>query len=124
MPKKLQTRREKILEKISSIGPVLKGSLSEVSLTCGKKNCRCQRGPRHQAFYFSYRKRGETKVVHLPSTLVAQARQFQKNWHRLKDLMEEFAEVQIALWKENAREEKERAKRQQRCNGGGRRATR
>jgi len=108
--KKLRATRNELLRKIRSIGPVFRGSLAEVHLTCGKNNCRCQQGRRHRAFYMSYRSQGKTKVFHVANKRLAQAREFHDNWLQLKALLEQFADVQVAVWKEICREEKKRDK--------------
>jgi hypothetical protein len=101
MPRRnLAKKQQLLLGRIRALGPVLRGSVAEVHLTCGKKNCRCQRGLRHRAFYLSYRFQGETRVVHLPAHRVAEAQEFQQNWRRLQHLLEELTDVQVALWKE------------------------
>ena len=97
---KLVRKRQVLIDRIRSLGPVLRGSVSEVRLTCGKRSCRCQKGQRHRAFYVSYRFQGKTKVVHLPAMHVPEAQRLRQNWGRLKGLLEELADLQITLWKE------------------------
>lgn len=105
--RQLELRRQRLLRQVRSLGPVFRGSLAEVHLTCGKQNCRCQEGLRHRAFYVSYRSGGQTKVVHVPARRLPEVRRVQKNWQRLKELLQQLADVQVALWKEVSREERE-----------------
>ena len=105
--KKLRTRCDQLQRKIRALGPVFRGSLAQVHLTCGKSNCRCQKGRRHQAFYVSYRCAGKTKVYHVPAKLLPEVRQAHDNWLTLKALVEELADTQVALWKEKHREDKQ-----------------
>lgn len=116
----LEKTRSRILREIRSLGPVFRGSLAEVHLTCGKKNCRCQKGHRHRAFYVSYRCEGQTKVFHVPAHLLEEARQFHGNWLRLKELLQQLADGQVALWKEVCREQRE-ASRKRKAGRGKRR---
>lgn len=104
--RKLEKRQQDLLRKIRSIGPVFRGSVAQVHLTCGKKRCRCQKGQRHRALYASYRRGGKTHVVHVPAECVGQARAQQEKWHELKALLEQLAHVQASLWKEVCREKK------------------
>ena len=108
--KSLQARRERLLDQICGIGPVVRGSLAQVRLTCGKPRCRCRRGERHPALYFSYRSGGRSKVVHVPGAMLREVREAHRNWLRLKRLLERLADVQVALWKEVYRERKEAEK--------------
>ena len=86
------------------MGAVFRGCVVERSLTCGKENCACREGQPHTAFYLSFRARGRAYVVELPRRLASEARRLQKNWLRLKALLEELALVQVRIWKEVPRE--------------------
>jgi len=111
-PKKLCRRKESLVRQISTIGPVFRGSVAEVHLTCGKANCRCQEGQRHRAFYVSYRLAGEPRVAHVSLRWAEEAQKLRERWRRMKSLLEELADVQVALWKEGSdgREEVRRGK--------------
>jgi len=65
--KKLRERKESLVREVSTIGPVFRGSVAQVHLTCGKSNCRCQKGQRHRALYVSYRLGGRSKVAYVPA---------------------------------------------------------
>lgn len=98
--KQLQRRKDSLVRQISTIGPVFRGSVAEVHLTCGKANCRCQEGRKHRAFYASYRLARTPKVVHVPKRWAGEAQKLRENWRRMKNLLEQLADVQVALWKE------------------------
>ena len=115
---KLRTRCDGLLRKVRELGPAFKGSLAQVALTCGKKNCRCRRGERHQAYYVSYRSGGRAKVWHVPARRIAEVRRAHSNWLRLKRLLERMADLQVSLWKEVDREEKQAEKEKRRVKRG------
>jgi len=48
----LQTRRAELAQSIQTPAGFLRGSFVTQYLTCGKKNCRCQRGFKHGPFYY------------------------------------------------------------------------
>lgn len=106
--KRLRAQLDRLVRQVRALGPVLRGSLAQVRLTCGKANCRCRDGERHPAFYLSYRSGGRSKVSHVSAAVVAEARRRHADWLRMKRLLERMADVQVALWKEERREQKKR----------------
>ena len=100
----LLRRRQALLREISSLGPVFRGCVVERSLTCGKEHCSCRKGQLHTAFYLSFRAGGRAYVVELPRRFASEAKRLQRNWLRLKALLEDLALVQVRLWKEVPRE--------------------
>jgi uncharacterized protein DUF6788 len=48
----LQKRKAALLKKIRVPADLLRASYVKQYLTCGKKNCRCQRGFKHGPFYY------------------------------------------------------------------------
>jgi hypothetical protein len=48
----LRKRKADLLARFRSPGNLLRASYVQHYLTCGKKNCRCQRGSKHGPFYY------------------------------------------------------------------------
>jgi hypothetical protein len=112
----LAARRDELLRQLRAVGPVFRGSLGRVRLTCGKSNCRCRpvraggAGRRHVAFYASYRAGGRAQVFQVPADQVAQVRAARAAWGRMKALLEKLAEAQVSLWRAQHEQEKQRRK--------------
>lgn len=71
----LVDRRRRLLAKLPPLDEVLRGSLVERSVRCGKPTCRCARGERHAAVYLSVTHRGgRTEQISLPHELVGSVR--------------------------------------------------
>ena len=58
MVEALQARRTALLEQILVPSNFLRASYVKQYLTCGKANCRCQRGFKHGPFYYLVQCRG------------------------------------------------------------------
>jgi hypothetical protein len=64
----LETKRQKLLEKIGHIGDMRQGSITEVYRCCGKPNCHCASpsDPGHGPYYaFTRKVGGKTETVQL-----------------------------------------------------------
>jgi len=72
---RLIVRRRRLLAKLPPLDEVLRGSLVERSVWCGKASCRCARGELHAAVYLSVTHRGgRTEQICVPRELVRSVR--------------------------------------------------
>ncbi len=85
---RLIARRRRLLAKLPPLDEVLRGSLVERLVRCGKASCRCASGELHAAVYLSVTHRGgRTEQISLPRELVTSVRNgiavYQKWWEIL-----------------------------------------
>jgi len=94
MRNELSSREKALLKRLRQMGPILKGSLVEMEMTCGTPSCRCHKGgPKHKGYYFSYRTEGKSHTVYVPKGRVAEAKQAHRNWMKLKEIIEELTDL-------------------------------
>lgn len=60
------------------------GGLVEMKNTCGKPNCKCAKGQKHESLYLSFRYQGKRKMICIPKSCHAQIRKAVKNYQSLK----------------------------------------
>jgi len=95
----LRKRRESLARLLPPLREVLRGSLMERYLTCGKPDCRCARGERHgPVWYLSVtldqaHRTGST----VPSQQVEQVRRWIENYHRVKERLEKISDINREL---------------------------
>lgn len=73
--------------------PMLRATLNERRLTCGKKGCRCSTGERHRALYAVSAREGKTRQSFVPQEREATVRQWVENFHRVRELLDELSEL-------------------------------
>lgn len=79
--KRLIEQRRRALRALPSLDEVLRGSVVERRLRCGKSGCRCARGALHAATYLSVTfAGGRTEQISLPAHLVPLARRWVANY--------------------------------------------
>ncbi len=88
---RLIARRRRLLAKLPPLDEVLRGSLVERAVRCGKASCRCASGELHAAVYLSVTHRGgRTEQISVPRALVASVRHgiavYQKWWEILEQV--------------------------------------
>ncbi len=88
---RLFERRRRLLAQLPPLDDVLRGSLVERSVRCGKASCRCARGEWHAAVSLSVTHRGgRTEQISVPRALVTTVRDgiaiYQKWWEILEQV--------------------------------------
>lgn len=95
----LRNRREGLAKVLPPLGEVLRGSLMERYLTCGKPDCKCARGERHgPVWYLSVtldqsHRTGST----VPPEQVEQVRRWIENYHQVKERLEKISDINREL---------------------------
>ena len=79
------------LAKLVHEEPLLHGTLSRRSVTCGNPRCRCASGERHPALYLVVRREGRVHQVFVPAALEAQVRRWVATDHEVRSLLEEVS---------------------------------
>ena len=90
---RIKAQIDTVKRKISQIDYVIRGSVSEVSMTCGNPDCICKRdparvhGPYH---YFTKSVAGKTKGFKLKDHEVLPYKKAVENYKKLKRLVERY----------------------------------
>jgi hypothetical protein len=74
----------------------LRGTLSERSGKCGKPNCRCAQGERHQSLYLVQSRGGKPRQICIPKAWQERVRQAVNDYQQMQRLIEEVSELE---WK-------------------------
>jgi hypothetical protein len=93
----LLQRRRKIIGQIPKIEECLRGSLVIMKRTCGKLNCRCQKGRKHKGIYLSQSYKGKTRMLYLPQGAEDKAHQYVKNYQKIKNILNSLSDININL---------------------------
>jgi len=72
---------------------ILRGSLSVRRQVCGKSNCRCTRGQRHEAMVVVYRRQNRTIQLYVPKAWEARVRQWVKRYGEVRELLEKLSGI-------------------------------
>lgn len=80
-----ETQLVAFLNEVAGLWPVAKGSLTEIAKPCVRPACSaCQRGERHPAVIFTYRKAGTQHCLYVPRAFVPRLRRAIDNGRRLE----------------------------------------
>ncbi len=93
-------RRIRVLQKkLSTLGPLMRGTVVLLGSTCGNPRCKCARGEKHPQYYFSVNIDRKTKTMYLRKEMRSKAEEYVKNYKLLWDIVEEMTLLNFALLK-------------------------
>lgn len=95
----LKRRRRTLEKKLGTLVPLMRGSVVELSTTCGNKNCRCASGKKHKKLYYSVSTKGKTRLIYLGKSRERPARQYTDNYKALAYIVEEMTTINLELLK-------------------------
>ena len=85
-PDVLKARLHALQEEMKGLGIVMRGSVVVI-------------GVRNKQSYFSLNKGGKTRLIYLGKKREGLARKYSQNYRRLRELVEEMTEINMALLK-------------------------
>jgi hypothetical protein len=92
---KLLKRLERLVARAPSLAEVMRGTLRERFVRCGKPGCHCQEGKGHGPFLYLSVTLGVGKTIQI--TIAPKdrgtARRYVRNYQRLQRMLEEVSEV-------------------------------
>jgi hypothetical protein len=98
-PKPIQHQIEAIKKRLTELGPMHPGSLSEQFNVCGNPSCRCKdpKDPqRHGPYYqLSYTWRGKSSTRFVRQERVAKMREKIANYKHMQELVKEWVDLSM-----------------------------
>jgi hypothetical protein len=71
---------------------LLRGSLVRMERTCGKKNCRCQKGQKHPALCLAIRMGSQRKMIYIPHALEDTVRRWVETGQAVDGLLDAISQ--------------------------------
>lgn len=96
---KIQRRLHVLREKMSRVGPVMRGTVVTLGTRCGNPSCKCARGEKHRQSFFSLNKDKKTVLAFLGKSRESKAREYTANYKIMIDIMEEMTMLNLQLLK-------------------------
>ena len=81
---RLLAERRHLLRRLVRDGELAVGTVSTVSLKCGKPNCRCAEGPAHSSMVLSWSEGGRTRLLSVPEKRLDELRRQTEQYQRFR----------------------------------------
>ena len=90
-PRERRLRSE--LRNILNSGGLLHGTLVRRERLCGKPNCRCTRGQKHQGLYLMVTEGGKSRQLYVPKDWEQIVRKWIEEYRKARELMDEVSRI-------------------------------
>jgi len=110
-PTKIKTMLDARVRRCAALSPTLAASLVVIEKTCGRKDCKCQRGEKHPGHYLTFKEAGKTRTVYVPLDMLKEVQQWVQEHRRLRTLQQEISQLTVALIKSHVATRKRKAGR-------------
>ena len=88
-----ERRLRSALAKLLSQQGVIHGMLSLRRRVCGKPNCKCAKGQKHEGLYLLVRHEGTVRQIYVPKDRRETVRRWVENYHKARELMDELSDI-------------------------------
>jgi hypothetical protein len=96
--RRLRQTRRLLVKRLSGFSDLLRGSVVLMKRPCTYPRCRkCQSGQRHPTWVLTFSRDGKTQSVYLGRKRLHHARRGVQDYHRLMELIEQLAQVNLAI---------------------------
>ena len=96
--KELEDRKQTIVASLPPFAEMMRGSLFERQIKCGKAPCHCAEGKGHPTTYLSVSfKGGKTVQITVPKKLVSRVRKWVENYSEFWSALEQISEINRQL---------------------------
>jgi len=94
----LVMKRKRLVREIAAMGEFVRGSVVLMKRRCMRPGCRrCGSGRLHPTWVLTVSSEGKTRTVYLGEARLAKARRMVGNYRRLRALVEEISELNLAI---------------------------
>ena len=93
----LEQRRRALLGQLRGLGNLMRGTIVERGVRCGRATCPCTQGEVHRKVYLSVNMRGRTQGAYLGQGRVAGVAPLLAEYQRAWRLINELTEVNLEL---------------------------
>ena len=88
--RQLEQRRDALLAELRGLGNLMRGTIGEVGVKCGRPGCACAQGVKHRKVHLSVNLHGRTRscyLGHAREALVAPLiTEYERAWRLINDL--------------------------------------
>ncbi len=94
---RLEKQRDALIEQLRGVGNLMRGSLVNTKVRCGRKGCVCETGEKHEKLHLSLKLHGRSKGCYVgrgrEEAVAGLINEYQRAWH----IIEQLTEINLEL---------------------------
>ena len=95
--RKLEKQRHGLLAELRGLGNLMRGSIGEVGVKCGRPGCACAQGRKHRKLHLSVNLHGRTRSCYVGQERQAQVAPLLAEYERAWRLINQLTAVNLEL---------------------------
>ena len=96
----LIARRASLIERLSSYGDHVRGSISEVCSRCKRCNCACGDASPGKQYRLTYKDGDQrTRTIYIPKERITETKRLLGNYQKFKRVLKQLAELNFRIYK-------------------------
>jgi intergrase/recombinase len=102
--KQLIQKRNTLLKKLEAYAGFVRGSINSVCARCNRAHCVCNKKRSRKAYRLTYKDdQQKTRIIYIPRNRLPEVKKMITNYSKLRETMEQLMEVNIEIFKTEAR---------------------
>ena len=98
---RLEKQRDALIEQVSVLGNLMRGSLVKTMVRCGRKGCVCETGEKHEKIHLSLNIHGHTRGCYVGRGREEAVANLIREYQRARHVIEQLTEVNLELLRGN-----------------------
>jgi hypothetical protein len=97
-------KRNTLVERLAQYPDFVRGSITNVCSTCNRARCICPKKSSRRAYRLTYKdSQQKTRIVYVRRDQLSRIRKMIANYARVRKLIEQLVEINIEIFKKEAR---------------------
>jgi hypothetical protein len=93
----LEQQRDALIEELRSLGNLMRGTLIQAHVKCGRKGCECEAGEKHEKVHLCLNLHGRTRNLYVGRGREDSVASLVREYQRARHIIEKLTEVNLEL---------------------------
>ena len=93
----LEQQRAALIEELRGLGNLMRGTLIQAQVKCGRKGCECERGEKHEKVHLCLNLHGRTRNLYVGRAREESVASLVREYQRARHIIEKLTEVNLEL---------------------------
>lgn len=93
----LEHKRDALIEELRSLGNLMRGTLIQARVKCGRKGCECEAGERHEKVHLCLNLHGRTRNLYVGRGRKDRVASLVREYQRARHIIEKLTEINLEL---------------------------
>jgi len=93
----LEQQRDALIEELRGLGNLMRGTLIQAHVRCGRKGCECEQGEKHEKVHLCLNLHGRTRTLYVGRAREESVAGLVREYQRARHIIEKLTEVNLDL---------------------------